>query len=168
MDEENIDERESMKEKRGTTLQVLAILSWIFVGINTLLLLSNMAGGPMTEEELTVQKAEVLEAYDEETLELMGDVVEDTIVILERSNEHFYAIQLSSLAIYALGFLAVFWMYQLKKKGFYLYILYTILPMVTVFVFYSGTFWVSIGIGFHAILGGLFCILYGNQLKRME
>lgn len=166
--EELIDREPTLKERRGKGIPVLAVLSWIYIGLSAAGVLMNIATGPMDEEQLTQQKAEILSAYTDEMLEQAGGIVEDMIQIIDISNANFYAILLTNIVLVTMGFMSVLWMYKLKKKGFYLYLAYSILPLLQLFVFYSGTFATTAGTIFHMIFGGLFCILYGMQVKRMD
>ncbi|MBL7897527.1 MAG: hypothetical protein JNJ99_03245, partial [Crocinitomicaceae bacterium] len=120
---ELLDDSHLLKEKRGTTLMVLAILSWIWIGFTVITLVISLADGKKSPEALEEEKVRILETATPEVIEVFGeDYITSTLSILEISNEYFYTIQLLNLANIGIGFMAVFMMYKLRKKGYYLYI----------------------------------------------
>lgn len=166
---ELLDDSNLMKEKRGTTLMVLAILSWIWIGFTVITMFISIADGKKSAEELEEEKVRILETATPEVIEVFGeDYITNTLSILEISNEYFYTIQFLNLANIGIGFLAVYMMYKLRKKGFYLYILYSLLPIVITLIFFETGFLINFGIIFNAIFAILFCSLYGAQVKRMS
>lgn len=164
-----LDDSSIMKEKRGTTLKVLAILSWIAMGLNTVGLLFTLAGGPSTPEELAEEKEAILAVVTPEMLEIVGkEYLVETITILEVTNEMFYSINGINASILIIGFYGVFSMYNLKKKGYYFYIVYSIAPIVVSLAFFGTGFYITLGAVLTGIISATFCILYGAQLKRMS
>lgn len=166
---ELLDEKSLMNEKRGGTLKVLAILSWVWIGLVTLLTLPGVFSGPMTPEELENAKVELLTMVTPESQAVLGpDFMAENLAILERTNELHYSILGLNISSYILGFYAVFLMYNLKKKGFYLYILYSIIPAISPLLFFEAGPIRSMTIGVWLFLATIFCILYGVQTKRMS
>lgn len=165
---ELLDEKSLMNEKRGGTLKVLAILSWVWIGLGTLMTLPGIFSGPMTPEQLEDAKVEVLSMITPESKEILGpDFMNENIAIMERTNQFHYSIMGLNISNYILGFYAVFLMYNLKKKGFYLYVLYSIVPAISPLLFFEAGPIRSATIGIWLFLAALFCILYGVQTKRM-
>lgn len=166
---ELLSEKEMMNQKRGGFLKALAILSWISMGIMLFFTLFSALGGPLSDEELERQKIVALEAITPEMIQVFGkELVEENIMILEVTQEKFYSITGLKLANLVLGVYAVFLMFTLKKKGYYFYLVYSMVPIVsTVFFFGTGTlmtFWIAMIV----IFSLLFSILYAAQLKRMS
>ena len=148
---------------------MLAILSWISIGFAAVFGLLELLQGPLTEEELDVEKALVMESMTPEMMDLIGEEYAiESIHILEVSTQSFWAINLLNFAITALGFYAVLMMYRLKKFGYYLYLLYSVAPIVLWFGFYGPGMIANFVLIFGGIFSLLFCILYGVQLKRMS
>lgn len=164
-----LDDKAILDEKRGTTLKVLAILSWIAMGWSTLGLLLSLAGGPSSPEELAEEEETILAAFTPEMIEMVGkDYLVETINILEISNEMFYSLNGINASILIIGFYGVFSMYNLKKKGYYFYIVYSIAPIVVSLAFFGTGFYITLGAVLTGIIAVTFCILYGAQLKRMS
>lgn len=166
---ELLDEKSLMNEKRGSTLKVISILSWIYIGLSMLATLPGVFSGPLTPEELELVKVELLEASTPETEEVFGEgFIQENISMLERSNEYHYSIMGLNISGLILGFYAVFLMYNLKKNGFYLYIVYSFIPVLSQLIFFESGTMRNIAIGFWIFIAALFILLYGLQLKRMS
>jgi hypothetical protein len=165
---ELLDEKSLMNEKRGATIKVLAILSWVWIGLGTLMTLPGIFTGPMTPEQLEDAKVEILSMVTPESQKILGpDFMKENIAILERTNELHYSIMGLNISSYILGFYAVFLMYNLKKKGFYLYVVYSLIPVISPLLFFEPGPIRSMTIGVWLFLASIFCILYGVQTKRM-
>lgn len=166
---ETIDIEPNISGKRGQTLKVLAILSWIAIGLSTVVLLFTIARGPYSAEEMDEQKVVLLSGMTDEMIEILGeDYVNETVMTMEVTNNLFYSIYGFSLAHSVLGFYAVFLMFNLKKRGFYLYLIYSIVPIFSTFGFYGMGTMMIFSVVFSSLISLLFCILYGYQLKRMS
>ena len=108
---ELLDEKSLMNEKRGGTLKVLAILSWVWIGLGTLMTLPGIFSGPMTPEQLEDAKVEVLSMITPESKEILGpDFMNENIAIMESTNQFHYSIMGLNISNYILGFYAVFLM----------------------------------------------------------
>ena len=166
---ETIDIEPNISGKRGQTLKVLAILSWIAIGLSALILVFTVANGPFSAEEMEEQKVLFLSGMNDEMIQILGEeYVNETVMIMEVSNDLFYSVNGFSLANVVLGFYAVYLMYHLKKRGYYLYLIYSIVPIVSSIAFFGTGTMIMFSVAFAAIFSLLFCILYGYQLKRMS
>lgn len=163
-----LDEKQELKNKRGKTLPVLCVLSWIAIGLSFLSSGNEMLKGKMTQEELRQEQFELLSTADADLGAFYMDFVEESVAMMEVTNDKFWALMSLNICVVILGFFAVLLMFKLQKKGFYLYLAYCIIPMI-VSVSFFGEFKITIyGLVFNVIFSGLFIILYGVQLKRME
>lgn len=164
-----LDNSETMKEKRGKTLRVLAILSLVSLAMNALGLIFTLLSGPATTEEMEEQKVALLTIITPEILEIVGeDYLTDTIQILEVSNDLFFSLNGINACILLLGAYGVYLMYALRKQGYYFYLIYSFAPIVVSLAFFGTGFYIVLGAIFTAIVAVVFCILYGFQLKRMS
>ncbi len=157
----------SMKERRGNFLLTLCILSWVYIGLMLLTTGFNYMQG--TDE--LYQSIEVFESgeIDTEGNPFAESVIDGSIGMIKQTIEHFEAINLSTMAVLLIGGFSVLLMYNLKKIGFGLYILYSIaLPSVS--LYFLGTEFQMVLWG--AVLGAFvsiaFVIMYGVNLKRMN
>lgn len=166
---ELLDEKSLINEKRGGTLKVLAILSWVWIGLAMLLALPGIFSGPMSPEELDEAKVEILSMITPESQKILGpEFAAENISILERTNELHYSILGLNISSYILGFYAVFLMYNLKKRGYYLYLIYSIVPVLSPLMFFEPGPIRSTTVAIWIFIAAIFCILYGVQTKRMS
>lgn len=145
----------------------MCILSWIWIGVSLLSVTSNFTTGQMTPEMIEEQKSQMLGMYSEEEIERMDWMFEDMFHFIDSFNENLYVISGITMISTLLGLLGVIMMWQMKKKGYYLYLVYSIVPMILAVLFYQGVF-MGFFLGYHIVFGGLFMLLYAFQLKHME
>ena len=165
-------EVENEKPKRPTFLVVLAVLSYISIGIGGIGLLFTLINGPSSQEQLEQQEAQLYESI--QTLNESG--MDDFVRIIETSsqqakyinNEAFYSFNILNLIALIIGFIGVFMMMRLKKIGFHLYVAYSLLPVIISYAIIPSNLIIGISIIFSVILSAIFCVLYGLNLKHME
>ncbi|MBI3133240.1 MAG: hypothetical protein HYZ14_01060 [Bacteroidetes bacterium] len=163
------DDKNLVSERRGQTLKVLVILSWIFMGLSALGIIFSTVDGQLSPDELEEEKVALLSTMTPEVLEILGEsYITDTIRVLEVSNDYFYTLQGLNAANLVLGFYGVMLMFNLKKKGYYFYLTYSIVPLLISFGFFGTGFIIAFGAVFGGLFSLLFCILYAVQLKRMS
>jgi hypothetical protein len=165
---ERIEHAASLKEQRPPTLVVLVILSWVSIGFKTIMTLIEFVGGPLTPDEMMAEKAIMIEAMEPQSKVIGPELLKESIDMLEVSNANFWAMNFISLGILVLGFFAVLQMYNLKRRGFYLYLAYLVGPIAVWTIFYNPGFMANLVIIYFAVFGLLFAILYGFQVKRMS
>lgn len=170
IDEELLDNKIELKERRGMTLTVLCVLSWIAIGLSFLGMIWNLIKGKKTEAELLEDKIEQLSAVpDGPAKEMTLNIMQEGFVADELANQYFFELMAQNVLTLILGFFAVLLMFKLKKIGFYLYLLYCAIPIaVSIGVFGVSGFMSIIIIGVLSIISLVFVILYGYQLKRMS
>ncbi len=156
----------SMKERRGNFLLTICILSWVYIGLMLIMTFFNYLKG-------TDELEQSLMVLEEGTPGVEGNpfaetMVDGAMVITERTIENFQGINLSTMAALLLGGLSVLLMFNLKKLGFGLYVLYSI-AVPTVSLYFLGadqqiTIWT---VAASAVVSVAFIIMYGVNLKRM-
>jgi hypothetical protein len=167
MDEELIDHSETIKEQRGKTLPVLCILSWISLGFIAIFSIISVFSGPKSEEQLMEEKIELLSSLDENAPPEVKMMYEDVIRISKTKNDYHWHFVVLDLVYLTIGFFAVLMMWRLRKTGFYLYLVYSLIPFISAFIIMDGPYLIawSFLIGIFTLL---FIILYTVQLKRMS
>jgi hypothetical protein len=166
--DELVDPKQQMKDKRGKTLPVLCVLSYISIGYTTVTALMSFVRGPLTVTELDEAKLAALSGIEDGTPQFLIDFIMDSLDYALIANEKMSMINTTSLLVSLVGFFGVYMMFKLKKSGYYMYILYSILPIVLQLTIFPGNM-LAKGIAFFiGLFSVLFVILYGVQLKRME
>lgn len=159
------NDTQTMKEKRGTFLTVISALSGIFIGFT---LFSTVIGYFNGKEAAQAQIDTVIEEMDTDTGNAFADnIMTETIEMLENTILHFESIQFATVIALLIGALSVYLMFQLKKMGYVLYILYTIVFSGISFYYLGSGMMVWMTQSFYLLVGIVFLILYGVNLKRM-
>jgi len=76
MEEELLDPSESLKKRRGQTLNVVSILSWIWMAYSIVLICYNLIGGPKSTEQMNEAKVQLISSYTDEMIDFMGNMLE--------------------------------------------------------------------------------------------
>lgn len=165
-------EVENEKPKRPTFLVVLAVLSYIWIGIGTIGVLISLLSGPSSQEQMEQQEAQLYESIQVMNESGMDDFVSLIETSLQQAkyinNEVFYTINILNLLSFIIGFIGVYLMMKLKKIGFHLYVAYSLLPIIVMYAIIPAELIIGASIIFSVILSAIFCVLYGLNLKHME
>ena len=159
------------QEERPSFLKVLCILSWISTGIALISGFFNLVTGPFSEEKMLEQRVDMMKSIDElKTLEMngMAELFEKIQSMTESMNAQFYYVQTVSLIVVAIGVFGVFKMWNRSKLGFHLYIIYSLLSVLTVYLFVAPVNVPSIVVIFNLIISGIFIFMYSRNLKWMK
>ncbi|WP_027421333.1 hypothetical protein [Crocinitomix catalasitica] len=157
-----------MKEERGDALLVFCVLSWVYIGFNFLLVMFSFMQGQSSPEEIEMARIAMLEGQDLEVINMMGWLFEEFTNYMVITNDNFYLINIVTLMNLIIGFIGVFLMFRLTKMGFYLYLAYSIIPLLLITYFYQGMTIGTVMLMFTGIIGLIFSLMYGSQLKRMS
>ncbi len=159
------------QEERPSFLKVLCILSWISTGIALISGLINLVTGPFSEEKMLEQRVDMMKSIDElKTLEMngMAELFEKIQRMTESMNAQFYYVQTVSLIVVTIGVFGVFKMWNRSKLGFHLYIIYSLLSVLTVYLFVAPVDVPSVVVIFNLIISGIFILMYSRNLKWMK
>ena len=164
-EDDGIHEENSGK-KRPTFVTVLAILSWVYVGLG---LLSGIYTSLLSSTEAQMEKLDdTIEIYEEMDRDVMP-MADDMISFLEASKENFKINNLIQLILLLIEGVGVFLMFNLRRKGYWIYALsqlgILILPLIT---FPADNIITIISVAFNGLIIGVFMLLYGLNLKHMH
>ncbi|MFD1553548.1 hypothetical protein DNU06_07685 [Putridiphycobacter roseus] len=156
------DSHQSMKEQRGTFLLTLSILSWVWIGIQLIsTLFTYMRGpGPLVDSLTLIEDATSEQSLDNP---FMASLMEGSLDTIRKTIENFSAINIGNMIALLIGGLGVYMMFNLKKTGFGLYVLYCA-GIAGVNIYFLGGF----SFIFDAFISLAFIIMYGVNLKRMN
>ncbi|MDA7803111.1 hypothetical protein N8987_00860 [Crocinitomix sp.] len=156
-----------MENKRSNGLTALCVLSLISLAFQAYSITMSMSNGRVTDEQIKEQKIALLENQTPETAEAMKWMVEDAEKISRVQQEHYTLLTFIDAVGLIVGLMAVMLMFRLRKLGFHLYIIYTLIAIFYWTYFYSGLGSTAVLIGFSSLIGILFVALYGVQAKKM-
>ena len=169
-----IEEIEQFEEKpkRPTFLVVLAVLSFISLTMSFFSSLFNLFSGPMDKDAMDLYSARQYESISE--LRDLGqdgvaDLIESTLnMSIYQNNDAFFSFHGLNFIAVVVGIIGVTFMLQLKKLGFHLYVVYSILPILFMYILLPMDLIPSFMIIGMVIISALFCILYALNLKHMK
>ena len=159
---------ESIKERRGTFLNVLCILSWVWIGFMVLSTLFTYMGGTEKIEEslyLIEESSASMSSNSNAWAEMM---IGDSIEISKRTLANFTTLNFVTIIMYLIGGFSVFLMFQLKKTGYFIYVFYSLaLPSIGLYFLGTDLSIVLASALFGYVISIAFIIMYGVNLKRM-
>ena len=159
--------------KRPRSLNVLLILSAIYIVMSLSATLQAISSGPLTQNQLEEETADfygsMVELRDQgvgQELTNMAEVMIETSFYI--NNEVFQLTNNLRLLELIIGAISLVLMFQLKKIGFHVYLLYSLLPIITTYITLPQELILTASIVVTVLIGGFFALLYGTKLKYMK
>ena len=160
------------QKKRPVFLVVLVVLSMISIVIGFFSAILNMLSGPMTEEMLetyTANQYESIAVMRDLNSEGLANIIEQILqMTIYQNNEAFFSFHFLSLITVVVGFVGVMMMFRLQKLGFHLYIIYSLLPILILYILIPMNMIPSFVVIGSLLLSAVFVILYALNLKHMR
>lgn len=159
--------------KKPVLLIILLVLSSIYVFFGLVSSTKSIVSGPLTEEQLEegfiplytlISNAE--EQGSAESLVNMLHLVMDYSAYV--NNNSFYLNAMLLLLTYIIGAAAIYFMYNMRKTGFHLYVLYSFMPVIAMYLVSPSNLIPNIYIVFYLFIAVFFALLYGLNLKKMR
>lgn len=173
--EQHITEENQIQEsnkKRPTFLVFLAVLSFINLAFSFFGALFSFFTGPLSEEQMEAQKAQIYESISvlqSQGMDGFAEMFEKSILYAEYMNfEAFYLGNMSSFIIAIIGLVSVILMLRLNKVGFHLYVAYSLLPIVIMYAITPMNLISTFSVVAPLVISAIFCVLYGLNLKHMK
>ncbi|MEX1000870.1 MAG: hypothetical protein WDZ35_02015 [Crocinitomicaceae bacterium] len=166
--EELVDAQQEEKNNRGGMLTALCVLSWIYIGLAFISIIFSLVEGKSTAAELEDRKYEMLSTIDESTPVSVQQMMVNMIDTMEKQNDYFWLFKGIDFFAVVIGFFAVFMMYKLRKTGYWLYLVYSIFPLLIHYFILGESKLYNMILLVLGLFSVLFIILYGVQLKRMR
>jgi hypothetical protein len=153
-----------MREKRPIFLGILSWLSFLGEGFGLLIvILSYRFSGANSVGNMEMEfntNGELPEQYQKIIYSFM-----DFWVI---QHDQFYSIHISRMILLATSLLGVYFMYNLKRKGFYIYTVAQVLLVAIPFIFLASNPIGQIIASMQFFIVGLFVFLYATQFKYLS
>lgn len=157
-----------MKTNRPTALIVFGILSWLSLGFGLIGVVSNFLSGPPSDEDIRQQEIEMLSQLTPEMMVESGWVVSETIDFLKTTQIKFGLLTAITFVEVIIGLIAVIMMFKLRKIGFHLYIVYSLIALGYWILFFGHNTLGTIMAVISGIISGIFVLLYASQVKHMN
>lgn len=169
--EGNVEE-EVVRTKPPVFLIVLAVLSILYVSSNLFNSVAALVSGPKSSAEIAVAEEAITKSVAQ--MQNMGqegfaNMFQTIIERIHYMNDVvFYKQNILNFIVALVGLVAVVLMLKLKKIGFHLYIIYSLLFVGIVYLVFPMKMILNIEIIFSLFVSALFCLLYGLNLKAMR
>lgn len=167
----NSTDENSIPEERPKFLLVLCILTWVSTGFSLLAGVGRLIGGPLSAEKMKEGKIEMLTLMNEmreNGMDSFAEFFAKTQHMTEVFNANHYGFYSLTVFNLLIGIAGAYLMYNAKKLGFHLYIIYSILGVSMVYFYLSPeqvptllTLW---GAGISAI----FIFMYSRNLAWLK
>ncbi len=157
-----------MEQKRPTTVTVLCILSWVWLAIilyNTAL---GYMQGPPTAEELKQAEVELIASQNGQNMEVAGPMIDGIMFFIEAFVAKFNLVHGIAFIQILIGLLATIFMFRMRKIGFHLYIIYSLIPILAPTFIYGATTLAIVFTVISLVMAGIFVTLYAVQSKHMQ
>jgi hypothetical protein len=165
-------EQEYQPTSKPTFLVVLAVLSFISMGLNFLQYLISLMSGPMNQDAWELYEATMYESVGQMNdlgMSGMAAMVEQVIQMSYIANfDYFVLNNVLQLVAVLIGAAGVFMMLRLKKIGFHLYVIYSLLPVVIMYLLFPAEVIATFVVVSTLVVSAIFCVLYALNLKHMK
>ncbi len=153
--------------KRPTLLTVLCILSFIAGGWAIISGIMTLVATPDTSEvQLQMEEAmEGLEGMDDNPLAGFAQGMADQAVL---AAEVAKPMNMANIVIALISIFGVWQMWNLKRSGFYIYLLATVAGLAVPMIFLGGGMLALMAVGLGGFISLVFVILYAVNLKYMH
>jgi hypothetical protein len=154
---------------RPTLLTVICILSFIaglwgiYSGIKGLTTDQTVALAAQ-QQKMEEARAQLGDKADG----MAGRMLDSSMAIAQKAADHAKSIGISDIIISLISLLGVWMMWNLKKSGFWLYLLASIAGLIIPLVYLGGGMMALASVGFGGLITLVFIILYAVNLKYMH
>jgi hypothetical protein len=169
--DEYLDDNMNNQKERPQTLLVLCILSWTSIGFSLITSVVSFFRGPISPERMEEAKGDMLSLISEATssgMESIADIFSKLQHMTEVYNANHYSFYGLSIIVLLVGLGGVVWMFLGKKQGFHLYIAYSLLSVIQIYLFLVPAEIPSVLTLFGLLFSGLFIFLYSRNLSWMK
>ena len=173
MSDYTIDTLDNSKPlKRPTFLTVLCIITFVVSGYHLIMaivgLFSKKSFDPGQWQDISNQMAEAMAGTDASSQEMAGRIMEAMSSMMQVGIENAITLGLVAIAASALSILGAYFMLQLKKIGYYTYIIAKVIGVLIPLIIFGANIITIMMYGMIALIGVLFIILYGINRKYMS
>ena len=167
---EEIDNVGEEKQRPGF-LTTICVLSFISIGSNLIFGLIGFLSGPQSDEELLDGKVELAKSIGElkkAGMDSMIEIMEQLNRMTVEINDSFYLASILGLIVASIGLFGVLKMWKGMKLGFHMYIIYSLISVVSIYLYVSPANIPSFIIVFNLLISGLFIFMYSRNLHWMK
>lgn len=173
---ENYSSRQE-KKKKPTFLIVLLVLTGLSLVSTFFSGVLPMASGPMNNEELAQKELEMAKTVSKAKKLFSDKEMQEQVEVATKAafekirfvhTRVFWPYHLLLLLVFSLGAGAVYFLFHMKKIGFHLYIIYSILAIGMNYLVFPIIMIDTMEIVGSFVVSGIFVLLYGLNLKHFD
>lgn len=155
---------------RPTLLTVICILSFIAGAWGVIGGIINLASSSDQQALIEAQQRmeEAKAQMGDQANGMMGGMMDSAMEMTQKAAENAKPIGISNIVLSLISLLGVWQMWNLRKSGFWLYLLAAVGGLLVPLVFLGGSMVALFSVGFAGLISILFIILYAVNLKYMH
>jgi hypothetical protein len=168
---ESIDNQPSLKQQRPSFLTVLCILTFIATGWGVMTGFLGLFSAAPTDEIIQAQQLKIIILADElrtANVEYLAGVIDQFGLMQTEIFQNFKLHVLITLFVSLIGLGGSLLMFKGKKLGFHLYIIYSILSVISIYAVASSSNISSFHIITNISVSGIFILMYSRNLKWLK
>lgn len=158
--------------KRPTFLTVLCLITFVVSGYNLIMsivgLFTSQTFDSGQMEEATRQLQDAMAGADPEMRTYLINALDAMQAMMQTGIDHALTLSLAEIVAASLSILGAFWMFKLRKKGFYTYIIAKIIGVAVPLAIFGFNILTGALYGFVALMGIVFIILYSINRKALN
>lgn len=158
--------------KRPTFLTVLCILTFVVSGYHLIMaivdLFSSKSFDPTQWQEISNQMAEAMAGTDSASQEMASRMMDALASMMQAGIDNALTLGIIAIVASGLSILGAYWMFNLKKIGYYTYIVSKVVGILIPLFIFGVNILTIMMYGFIALIAILFIVLYGVNRKYMH
>ncbi|NEN23951.1 hypothetical protein G3O08_10615 [Cryomorpha ignava] len=173
MNEYAVDTPDNLVDaKRPTFLTVLCILTFVVSGYHVIMaiidLFTSKSFDPEQWQDISNQMGEAMSGADSASQEMAAQMMTALSSMMQAGIDNAVALGITALVASALSILGAYWMFKLKKMGYYTYIVAKVIGIIIPIIIFGVNILTIMMYGFIALIAVLFIVLYGINRKYMR
>lgn len=165
------EELQPIENNRPQYLKVLCILTFVYTGLNLLFALFGLLQGPLTDgqmEKQQVEYAQQISQLQQIGADMMVHMMHQVQLMVHDMNVHFYTAMLAKIIWTIIGAYAAFQMWNGKKIGFHIYIIYCLLEVAQLYLITSPSNIPLLVIIYELVISTIFVLMYSRNLHWLK
>lgn len=168
----NADYTDEQQVKKPNFLLVLVVLSSIYILFSIYGNILGLVNGPLSNDQLEAYKAEQyqnIETMKSEGIDDVAEMIRSTVdLTIYQNNNNYYSFHFLSIIGLFIGLVGVVFMFQLKKMGFHLYIVYSLFSILVLYMLTPIDIIPNFIVIGNLIISFFFVLMYAVNLKYMK
>lgn len=158
--------------KRPTFLTVLCIITFVVSGYHVIMaiigLFTSNSFDPEQWQDISNQMADAMSGADSGSQEMANQMMNALSSMMQAGIANALTLGIVAIIASGLSILGAYWMFKLKKIGYYAYIVAKVIGIIIPLIIFGVNILTIIMYGFIALIAVLFIVLYGVNRKYLH